>query len=294
MNLSPKKVDTIIYLPTKQESNVTNRYVANANPMMTRLSKIIGIMALIMLLCDCKATATNSFTRAHGAIVRGDSTRQQITLVFTGHEFADGAEQIRKILKKQKIKAAFFFTGAFYRNPAFKGNIENLIEDGHYLGAHSNDHLLYCDWDNRDSLLVTHQEFLNDLNLNYKEMERYGITKKQAPYFLPPYEWHNDRIAEWTADQGLQLINMTHGTLSHADYTTPAMLNYRSSEVIYRSILDFEKKNASGLNGFLLLIHVGTAASREDKFHTLLEALIIELKSRKYNFVGLDEILARD
>lgn len=261
---------------------------------MTKLTKIIGIMALIMLLCNCKATATTSFTRAHGAIVRGDSTRQQIALVFTGHEFADGAEHIRNTLKKQKIKAAFFFTGTFYRNPAFKVTIENLIEDRHYLGAHSNDHLLYCDWDNRDSLLVTHQEFLNDLKFNYKEMERYGINKKQAPYFLPPYEWHNERIAEWTADQGLQLINMTHGTLSHADYTTPTMLNYRSSEVIYKSILDFESKNTSGLNGFLLLMHVGTDPSREDKFHTLLEALILELKSRKYNFVRLEDILAKD
>jgi peptidoglycan/xylan/chitin deacetylase (PgdA/CDA1 family) len=251
-------------------------------------------MLLLIFVCGCKSTSTKSFTKDQGAIVRGDSSRQQLTLVFTGHEFADGLEPIRKILSKHKIKAAFFFTGSFYRNPNFKRNVENLIEEGHYLGAHSNDHLLYCDWNKRDSLLVTHQEFLNDLKSNYKEMARFGITKKQAPYFLPPYEWYNDSIAEWTADQGLQLINMTNGTLSHADYTTPDNSNYRSSEAIYNSILDFESKNTSGLKGFLLLMHVGTEAIREDKFYKLLEKLILELKAKKYDFIGLKDILAKE
>ena len=268
--------------------------MANDNFIKKGVSKIIGIMLLLIFLCRCTSPSTKSYTIAHGAIVRGDSTKQQLTLVFTGHEFADGAQPIRNILKKHNIKAAFFFTGSFYRNPNFNRDVENLLKDGHYLGAHSNDHLLYCDWNKRDSLLVNREEFLNDLEANYKEMERYGITKKQAPYFLPPYEWYNDSIAEWTADQGLQLINMTHGTLSHADYTTPDNSNYRSSKAIYNSILDFESKNTSGLNGFLLLMHVGTDPSREDKLYHLLEVLILELKSRKYALVGLEDILAKD
>lgn len=115
--------------------------------------------------------------------MRGDSTQQKLTLVFTGDTFADGANHIRRILKKHEIKGAFFFTGNFYRNPKFKTAIEYLIEDGHYLGAHSNQHLLYCDWEKRDSLLVTQDEFMTDLDDNYKEMEQYGISKAQAPYF---------------------------------------------------------------------------------------------------------------
>ena len=268
--------------------------MTNDNYIEKGLFKIVGILLIFIFLCNCKTNYPRTFTKDHGALVRGDSTRQQLTLVFTGHEFADGSETIRDILKRYKIKAAFFFTGTFYRNPNFKGAIENLIEDGHYLGAHSYDHLLYCDWNNRDSLLVTYQEFLGDLKSNYKEMKRFGITKKQAPYFLPPYEWYNNHIADWTSDYGLKLINMTHGTLSHADYTTPANSNYRSSEAIYNSILDFESKNTSSLNGFLLLMHVGTDPNREDKFYNRLEELILELKSRKYDFVGLEDILAKE
>lgn len=35
-----------------------------------------------------------------GGIVRGDASKKQLSLVFTGHEYADGANTIRKVLKK--------------------------------------------------------------------------------------------------------------------------------------------------------------------------------------------------
>lgn len=228
----------------------------------------------------------------HGALVRGDSTQRQLTLVFTGDTFADGSEHIRNVLKKHKVNGAFFFTGNYYRNPDFKASTLKLLEDGHYLGAHSDRHLLYCPWENRDSLLVSKAEFLTDLKANYKEMRHFGISKEHAPYYLPPYEWYNNTIADWTSNAGLQLINMTHGTLSHADYTSPEMPNYRTSQEIVSSILNFERKKASGLNGFLLLMHVGADPKRKDKFYYQLDALIIELKAREYKITGLNELLA--
>lgn len=119
-------------------------------------------------------------------IVRGDTNQLSLSLVFTGGEFGDGGEHILNVLKIRQVRSSFFFTGDFYRNPEFHSVISNLIEDGHYLGAHSDQHLLYYDWTNRDSLLVTNEEFLADLNANYQEMERFGITKSDAKYFMPP------------------------------------------------------------------------------------------------------------
>ncbi|WP_343488056.1 polysaccharide deacetylase family protein [Allomuricauda sp. d1] len=238
------------------------------------------------------AQKIDNFTYHLGALVRGDSTVKKLSLVFTGDQFADGGGHIAKTLKEHGIKGAFFFTGNFYRNPNFEEIIKSLVKDGHYLGAHSDRHLLYCDWNNRDSLLVSKTQFVNDLENNYNEMARFGITKEQAPFFLPPYEWYNQTISEWTQKKGLQLINMTHGTLSHADYTTPDMPNYRNSEEIYDSIIDFEEKNPTGLNGFLLLIHFGTDPNRTDKFYHRLPELITEISARGYEFVTLTELLA--
>jgi peptidoglycan/xylan/chitin deacetylase (PgdA/CDA1 family) len=236
----------------------------------------------------------NKFSYSHGAIIRGDSTKKNIALVFTGHEFADGGNYIATSLKQQKIKASFFFTGEFYRNKNFNGIIQQLKKDGHYLGPHSDKHLLYCDWNKRDSLLVTQKEFTADMVSNYASMTAHGISDKQAPFFLPPYEWYNDRITAWTKQMGLQLINFTPGTRSNADYTTPNDKNYRSSDEIYNSIVSYEKAKPSGLNGFILLLHIGTDPKRTDKFYNRLPELIKYLKAKGYQFQRVDQLLKAD
>lgn len=192
------------------------------------------------------------------------------------------------MLRDEQIKASFFLTGNFYRNPAFKSLIQRLQKEQHYLGAHSDKHLLYCPWINRDSLLITKREFEQDLLSNYKSMKKFGIRKKEAHFFMPPYEWYNDSIAAWTASMGLQLINYSPGTISHADYTTPDMKNYRGSEEIMLSI----KRSSANLNGFILLLHIGTDPKRIDKFYKRLPELLHYLKSMGYEFVTMTQLLS--
>jgi endoglucanase len=233
----------------------------------------------------------NSFIYSHGAITRGDTSEKKLAIVFTGDEYTDGASYITRLLQQQKIKASFFFTGRFYRNPANQPVIQQLVILGNYLGPHSDQHLLYCDWSKRDSLLVTKGQFINDLLANYQAMQAFGITKKQAGFFLPPYEWYNDSIAACSKQQGLQLINFTSGTYSNADYTTPTMKNYRSSAAILDSIISYEKRSSSGLNGFILLMHIGTHAARTDKFYHQFPALLTFLRQKKYKLITINELL---
>ncbi len=229
-------------------------------------------------------------TDAQGAIVRGDTSQKIISIVFTGHEFADGGTFIIKTLKNKKVAGSFFFTGDFYANPKFSTLIHQLKKEGHYLGAHSNHHLLYADWEKRDSTLVTEEEFKSDLQDNYEGMAKFGIQKKDALYFLPPYEWYNTEIARWTKEINLTLINFSSGTRSNADYTTPDMgSRYISSEQIYQSILHYEQHE--GMNGFILLIHIGTDPLRTDKLYHRLGSLIDELHARGYSFQRIDELL---
>lgn len=236
--------------------------------------------------------STNKVVDENGAIIRGDVSKKQIALVLTGDEFADGGSTIRRTLKKHHIHASFFFTGNFYSNPSFKNLIAGLRKDGNYLGPHSDKHLLYADWTRRDSLLITEDQFSADLRENYRRMAAFGISLAHAPYFLPPYEWYNKRIAEWTTTFGLHLVNFTPGTRSNADYTYPEMgSRYVSSEAVYNSILDYEKKDPHGLNGFILLIHIGTDPRRTDKLYDRLDSLLSELTNRGYRFVTIRQLL---
>jgi endoglucanase len=240
-----------------------------------------------------QVSSSAQFKRLYGAVIRGDSTKRQIALVFTGDEFGDGGNFIAKTLAQQNAKASFFLTGRFYQNAAFKKIIQQLKQNGHYLGPHSNQHLLYCDWNNRDSLLVTRDDFSNDLLANLDIMHSQGVNTLKTKYFLPPYEWYNDSIAAWTNDLGLQLVNYTPGTLSHADYTTPADKNYRATEAIFTSIIDYDRSHVAGLNGFILLMHIGTDPKRTDKFYNQLPRLLQYLKQRGYSFKTIDQLLHR-
>ncbi|RYY24090.1 MAG: polysaccharide deacetylase family protein [Chitinophagaceae bacterium] len=214
-----------------------------------------------------------------------------MAIVFTGDEFADGGGHIIKTLEKHHLKASFFLTGNFYAKPAFRKLILKLKAGNHYLGAHSDKHLLYCDWTKRDSLLVTEKTFQNDLLANYKKMSALGIGKNAAKYFLPPYEWYNDTIASWTSKNSLTLINFSPGTRTAADYTTPSMKGYKTSEEIFDSILKLEAGSTSGLNGFIMLLHLGTDPARKDKFYFQLDNLLNFLREKGYEPVKINELL---
>jgi peptidoglycan/xylan/chitin deacetylase (PgdA/CDA1 family) len=270
-----------------------------------------GTASLIYLLAAKEAEAGLSGSRAgktfkkqfsysHGGIIRGDSTQKNIALVFTGDEFVDGGDFISKTLAQQNVRASFFFTSKIYYGNNEK-LITRLIKNRHFLGNHSAGHLLYCDWKKRDSLLVTKEEFWEDLmglterlaHLNDENGNPINLRNSQN-YFLPPYEWYNDSISAWTTEFGKQLISFTPGTLSTADYTTPAMKNYRNSETIYQSVTDYEKASPSGLNGFILLMHIGTDPGRTDKFYHRLPELIKFLRAKGYHFQTVDELLKED
>ncbi len=221
----------------------------------------------------------------YGGLERADTTEKTIYLAFTGGDYNDGGKSISRTLNKNKVYGHFFFTGDFYRNPDNKKFIKGLRKSGHYLGPHSDKHLLYASWENRDSLLVSKEDFTSDLANNFKAMADLGIYKRNTFLFMPPYEWYNQQISTWAAGQGLVLVNYTPGTRSNADYTTPDMGDkYIGSESIFNSILDYKHSSSNGLNGFILLIHVGTAPEREDKFYNHLNELIKDLESMGYQF----------
>lgn len=247
---------------------------------------------LLLLIIACSGFLLPQQETNMGGITRTDKSVKNISLVFTSHEFIDGFETISSVLKKHGIKGSFFFTGDFYRTPEFKPVIESLISDHHYLGAHSDKHILYCSWEKRDSTLVTKEEYFNDVLNNYAEMQKFGIPKDSSLYYLPPYEWYNSEISEWTNELGLTLVNFTPGTLSNADWTIPEMNEkYFSSDTIFNRILFYEENNPDGMNGFILLTHFGTHPSRKDKFYLRLDELITVLKEKGYFFTLLKDAL---
>jgi peptidoglycan/xylan/chitin deacetylase (PgdA/CDA1 family) len=227
-------------------------------------------------------------TKSQGAVVRMDTTKKEIWLCFTAHEFADGFDTIIKTLDKRKIKASFFLTGDFCRTYGYDAIIDRLKKAGHYLGPHSDKNLLYCSWEKRDSLLVTRNEFLNDIINNRTELESHGISKEKSRIFLPPYEWYNDSISYWSRKAGLIPVNISSGTIINQDWTFPEGKPYYSTDFLLDNFFSYEKEK--GLNGYILLIHPGTDSRRKDKLYLRIDSILNYLEGKNYTFHSFSEI----
>ena len=247
-------------------------------------------MRVTLLLLALVAAAVQSV--ADGAIVRGPVDQRAIALVFTGHEFAEGADEILDVLSRRRMRASFFLTGVFLRDAGKAAVIRRMVREGHYVGGHSDAHLLYAPWTGPKVTLISRETFVTDLERNYAELARFGIGRDAARYFLPPYEWYTAEIAAWTRSLGRTLVNFTSGTRSNADYTEEGTPQFVPTAAIFESILARERADAHGLNGFLLLLHVGVGPGRTDKFHLRFDDLAGRLADRGYRFVGVDTLLA--
>lgn len=252
----------------------------------------ILLAATILFYLSSSAQTGKALTLLQGAVVRGDSTQKQLALVFTADEFGEGLPAISKILQDEKVKAGFFFTGRFYRNPAFQTAIKALQRNDHYLGPHSDNHLLYNDWTKRDSLLVSQDSFSVDLHRNLATMRSLSLPVYPDHLFIPPYEWWNASIANWTKAEGLRLFSFTPGMRTAADYTYPEMgVSYKSSEWLVNWLKELLATSPQKVNGAILLIHAGTDPRRKDKFYNRLPEIIHVLKAKGYAFRRIDALL---
>ena len=232
-----------------------------------------------------------AWTFTEGAPVRGDTSKKQIALIFTGGDFGEGTGHILDTLASHKIKASFFVTGDFLRKPDLQPFLPRMVKEGHYLGPHSDHHPLYVPWEDRKKTLVTETDFRGDLEQNIADLRGYGALRDASKqiYFIPPYEWYNQDQVNWSRPMGVLLFNFTPGSGSNRDWAPEDHKSFAPSTKIKDDILAYEQKDPHGLNGFLLLLHLGS--QRKDKMHFQLAPLLDELTRRGYSFVRVDEML---
>lgn len=259
------------------------------------IRSLFAFVAIAMMLFSCVALARTPrddrlVRDKYGAIIRGDVAEKKLALVFTGDEFGESTEPILDTLKQHKIHGSFFVTGNFVRQPALRRLLQRALAEGHYVGPHSDKHLLYASWDARDKSLVTQEAFNADLKKNIAGLQAIEALTGQGPtYFIPPYEHFNRDQVEWSRALGVTLFNFTPGSGSNRDYARESDAHFVTSKTIYDDILAYEKKDPHGLNGYILLMHLGSG--RTDPFHPRLGPLCDELAKRGYQFQRINKLL---
>jgi len=229
-----------------------------------------------------------------GGIVRGPRDHKKIALEFTAAFYADGGKVVLDELRKRKIKASFFLAGNFYRTPEFKPLLARMIAEGHYVGPHSDRHLLYASWDDPPRLLVTKSEFKADLEDNLALLAKKGISRESARFFVPPFEHYTPEICDWARQEDMTLINYTtQGIRLPADYRADNDPEFATVDEMFGTVYKAEETDPHGLNGFFLLMHLGYGPNRtRELLYNRLGEFLDKLSSRGYSFVRVDELLA--
>ena len=257
-----------------------------------------ALLTTLALAAGCQAPpprldayiGRSEWTYDQDGIIRGDRTQRRLALVFTGGEHGEGTATILDALQRHGARASFFVTGQYLADRGRQDLVRRMVREGHYVGPHSDGHLLYCAWEKRAQSLVTHDQFRDDLRRNIKALRKLGALRDNAPiFFVPPYEWYNQQHVAWARELGVVVVNFTPGTGSNRDYIPEGDRGFVPSRRIRSDILAFEDREPQGLNGFLLLLHLGS--TRQDKMHHQVDALLDELVRRGYALVRVDELL---
>lgn len=219
----------------------------------------------------------------YGAAVRVKPETKTIYLIFSADSLFNGGNHILNVLKNQGVKGSFFLTGNFLRMEQYKEITRRMIDEGHYVGGHSDKHILYSPWGaKRDSSLVAFDSVVVDMKRNLAELAKFGIAADDASWYLPPYEHYNAESVAALESIGMRVINYTPGTATPADYTYPGMNGYKTADSLIDALYRFEQK--SNLNGAIILIHPGVVSERPDPLFLRLKEMIKYLKKKGYSF----------
>ncbi len=246
---------------------------------------LLALVAAGMMAAAAAMPGGNALDR-QGCTVRIDTLRPAVRLIFSADSMFEGGEYALDVMRRRGVHASFFFTGNFLRDSANRAIIERAIAEGHYVGPHGDRHILLADWDHDRTPLVDADSMLADWRANYAELQRFGICPDSARHVLPSFEWCNAVHVYAMRDAGLLPVNIIPGVDTYRDYTTPDMPEYKTSEYMLRQLWDFEERR--GLNGAVVILHLGTQPARTDKLYHHLPAIIDTLRARGYTIERVD------
>lgn len=245
-----------------------------------------------------KSTLIDSFSMTYSAprldylmqpVYRTKTSLKSLALTFDGGSSNIGTKEILDILAEKKVYCTIFLTGQFIQN--FPDLVEEIITNGHEVGNHSYSHPHFTNLEidgKNNSRTYVNQNYLQS-QLNRTDSLFYNLTKKHMmPFWRAPFGEINREILFWAAELGYRHIGWSYHCDSWDWVEDKNSELYRTAEDIKNHFLQLEQKD--GLNGKIILMHLGSERSEDFPYQTLGE-LIDSLKSKGYTFKKISELL---
>ena len=228
---------------------------------------------------------------------RGNRWVQEVALTFDGHDLANVAGEILEILKAGDVRATMFLGGQFIRrHPEV---VRRMLGDGHEIGNHmdTHPHLTSYAENGRHATRpgVTREAVTTELRR--AEASFRALTGgAMVPYWRAPYGEHNAEIRAWAAEAGYRHVGWTRGAGTAEDLDTRDWVADRGSH-LYRTrvevasrLLGFGQKTSEGLNGGIILMHLGSLRTG-DRPHEELPHILQSLQAQGYRLVTVSTLM---
>jgi len=221
-------------------------------------------------------------------LIRARRGGRQVLLTFDGGSSANATPAILDTLRGAGIRATIFLTGEFIRR--YPELVRRMSEEGHVIGNHtlSHPHLTTYSFDGRHRTLTgVGREFLQG-QLRQTGEAFFRVTGEELrPYWRAPFGEYNREILRWAAEVGYRHVYWSPrlDTLDWvADRRSPL---YRRPEQILGRILSQADREQDGIDGGIILMHLGTERPGEQSAHSILGSLISRLRERGYSFTDV-------
>jgi peptidoglycan/xylan/chitin deacetylase (PgdA/CDA1 family) len=231
-------------------------------------------------------------------LMRGSLERRQVSLTFDGGSTDNAAQQILDILREHHLQVTIFLTGGFIQK--FPDLTRRIVEEGHEVGNHTWNHphlTSFAKNKRNETLPEVTREFLHDQLLRTSKLFEEATGRQMAPFWRAPYGEHNVQIRRWAAELGYRHVGWTKGrswqqsmdTLDWVADTSSAA--YHTAEEILANLLSMTENEAHGVNGGIILMHLGSHRQDGDHFYTILPRLISGLREKNYEIVKISALV---
>lgn len=235
------------------------------------------------------------------SVVNGTLSKKVVSLTFDGGSYNNATSQILDTLASRGVTATMFLTGQFMKR--HRQTVKEILAAGHEIGNHTMSHPHLTSWaqNRRHTTLTGVTRSMIGSQLTEANSVFRSITGEDlAPLWRAPYGEKNKQICSWALSYGFIHIAWKQGrTWSEGydsndwvpDQDTPG---YHPPQAVYEKYMRLAGEEPDGMNGGILLFHLGTARKKpEQQVHRILGKLIDGFHEKGYQIVPTTVLLEK-
>ncbi len=223
-------------------------------------------------------------------LTRGPVGRREVFLTFDGGSTANVTAAILDILKKENVRATVFLTGEYMQR--YPELTRRIVEDGHLVGNHtySHPHLTTYSFNARQNTLAgVGEEFVRSQLQRTAERFQLITGRRMSSYWRAPFGEFNGQILGWARAAGYRHVCWTPHLDTLDWVASPADPLFKTPQQILDGILRRDSVGAGGLDGGIILMHLGTERESGMEADRILQPLIEDLRGKGYKLGTVDD-----